>query len=250
MMIMGLGLVVTVASALVMAGIPFPFGLERLFRIIGMVLTGMALALLLSFVTSRMAKKFDYTPRREDDYLEYAEADRTDEVRDIRVAIADYLAENESTPFFIDTLSHISTQLDSFRKRCNSAHAVLENRFGMGGLSFNKFSSSVLSLQSYLMKLVENLLAKMEAFDAEDYEKKINRFLQQNRLEEAEAHKAVEKEYKSYAESVTKQLDAAILRMDKLILEMAKLSDGELEKAMSALCNMDDTIDHTRLYGT
>ena len=249
----GLGVIIVIISAVVMitgAGSLLPSAMNGVIRIIIMVFAAIAITILVNLAASRVYKKISdlLTPQEE---TEEAPEDiiKEDLLLTRRVGISDYLARNKSTPFFRETLGQMPAQFDNFQKRYASIHSVLENRFGAGGLSFSKFSSSVDDLQSYLEQLAGNLLAKMEAFDEADYEEKINRFLQQNRLEEAEAHKVVENEYKNYALGVSKQLDSAILKMDILILEMARLSDAELEKAMSALCNMDEAINDTRLYG-
>ena len=249
----GLGTVITIISAVIMitgAGSLLPSAMNVVIRIIILALAAITITLLVNMAASRADKKInDLQAPPEETEEAPAEIIEIDLLSTRREATEGYLEKNKSTPFFREIIGHLPAQYDGFQKRYASIHRVLEDRFGAGGLSFSKFSSSVDDLQSYLSKLADNLLAKMDAFDEADYEEKINRFLQQNRLEEAEAHKVVENEYKNYAQRVSKQFDSAILKMDRLILEMAKLSDAELEKAMSALCGIDDAIQDTRLYG-
>lgn len=256
LMIVGLGVSFFLVSLVMMvsgADRFLPLSINGALRIIIMVVAAIGVSLLINLAASRVYAKIGSLLKPVDELSDDPGEDDAEPEAELssryREYIADYLNKNKSTPFFRDTLSNLSAQLESFQKRHVSLNTILEARFGAGGLSYGKFSSSVNDLRSYLMKLASNLLLKMEAFDEEDYEEKINRFLQQNRLEEADAHKRVEMEYTSYAQSVTKQFDGAILKMDRLILEMGKLSDAELEKAMDALLNMEDTIKDTRMYG-
>ena len=256
LMVIGLGVSIFLASLVMIilgADRLLPLSTNGILRIITMIPAAISVVLLNNLVASRVCTKIDrllkptnHYDKEQDEDIVQPEPELSLSYRD---SIADYLEKNKSTPFFRDTLSHLSTQLESFQRRHTSVHAVLEARFGTGGLSYAKFSSPANNLRGYLMNLIGNLLLKMKTFDEVDYEEKINRFLQQNRLEEAEAHKRVEKEYSSYAQSVSKRFDSAILKMDRLILEIGKLSDAELEKAMDTLCNMDATIKDIELYG-
>lgn len=261
--IIGLSVVVIIVSAAMLisnAESLLPSAMSMAIRISLTVLFAAAISVPTYLAASRVRDKVDglslpQDEPREGDFGEDAAPQpeipaEEDLLPILQGAIADYLSGNESTPFFTETLGRLSAQLDSFQKRYVGVCRVLERRFGAGGLSFSKFLSSVDDLRHYLIKLADNLLMKMEAFDEVDYEEKINRFLQQNRLEEAEACRAVENEYKSYARGVSKQFDSAILKTDRLILEMARLSDAELEKVMNALCSIDEAIDNTKLYVT
>ena len=236
-------LAVGVLFVFMMVGRLLPEVLVGVFRIIAIVLVAMGLILIVSLTMLwALKKKKSILISLKDDN------EGNVSLQDCINDIARYLRDNESTPFFRGTLEHISMQLGSFQNRFDNVYTALEGRFGRGGLSYNKFSVPVEDLKSYLVKLIGNLLFKMVSFNEEEYADKIERFRESNRIDDVESHMALENEYKDYAVGVIRQLDNAILKMDKLILEMYRLNDAELEKSMGVLCAIDNTISDTRFY--
>jgi len=239
----GLGVFILVNSIFIMIFDTFPMPLHGAFRVLALFGLAVFFTFNIGLAAILIEKKLPVIPAQD------TEDDAAEILLECKNHVEKYLAENKSTPFFRSILGEISSKLIGFQNRYINIHDALETRFGVGGLSYDRFSSAVETQQNLLVKLVYNLLTKMKSFDENEYEEKINHFMVMNRPEEAEAHKAVEKEYKNHAEDVSKQLDKAIIKLDKLILEMARLNDSELAKAMNVLCNMDDVIKDTKLYG-
>lgn len=165
-----------------------------------------------------------------------------------KAGIGDYLRENKSTPFFRDKLSSISERIDTFSSRCDKIEAVIIGRFGFAGLSRGKFLAPVKALQEYLAGLASNLISRMNVFSEEEYSVRIAEFTKANRSADLREYEEVEREYKDYAENTLVAFDGAILKLDRLTLEVSKLSETETEKALNIMHDLDDLVKETRFY--
>jgi len=162
--------------------------------------------------------------------------------------IAVYLRENESTSYFREKLSAVAERLNALVFRYDNLKGIITKRFGSAGLTYNKFVTPVTVLQYYTINLVNSLMMKMRTFNEEEYSRRINEFTQSNRVKEAEGYKSVEHEYKNYTEKTLAALDDAVLKLDKLTLEISKLGESDSDKALHIMQDLEATIKDTQLY--
>ena len=162
-------------------------------------------------------------------------------------AIKNYLREHQSTAFFREKLNAILKLLNAFGSRRDTIQDVIKERFG-SGLSYSKFAAPVMALEEHLIDQVNNLVSRMRIFNEEEYRRKITEFTTKNRIEEAAEYKEIEQEYKDYTEQIITAFDSAALKLDKLTLEMSKLRESDVDKAMSIMNDLDSAIKETQLY--
>jgi len=162
--------------------------------------------------------------------------------------IATYLYSNKSTPFFREKLTAAADRLRTFGSRCGNIQNMLVNRFGLTGLSYGKFAVPVLETQEYLIGLVDDFITRMRLFNEEEYSVRIKEFTETNRIKDAEAYEGIEREYKAYAENLVIVLDDTILKFDRLILELSKIDETDINKAMDIMRNLEDAIKDTQFY--
>ena len=165
-----------------------------------------------------------------------------------KAAIEDYLRDDPSTPYFREKLTAISKRLGAFEVRRDNIKNVIVERFGPAGLSYGKFSAPVAMLQDYLVGLVNSLLARMRVFNEAEYHDRISELTHANRDNDAEAYRALEREYKNYTEQTLHAFDDATLKLDRLALEISKLSESDVEKAMDIMHDLDAVIEDTKFY--
>jgi len=163
-------------------------------------------------------------------------------------AIEGYLRENQSTPFFREKLKGVAERLNTFGSRCETIRNIIIERFGSAGLSYGKFAAPVTALQEHLITLASNLVSRMRVFNEEEYGRRIEEFTKTNRIKEATDYKEIEQEYKDYAEKTIAAYDSAILKLDKLALEISKLRESDVDKAMHIMHDLDAAIKDTQLY--
>ena len=173
---------------------------------------------------------------------------RSSELTKCREDIHKYLKENESSQYFREKLSSISGRLDAFDKRCEKLRGIITNRFCPAGLSYGRFAAPVEELREYVIKIVNNLLSRMQVFDEKEYMTRIDEFMRSGRRSEAEGYYAVMQQYKDFAEKTLVALDDAILRLDRLTLELSKLSEADIEKAQNIMNDLEEAIQNTQLY--
>lgn len=162
--------------------------------------------------------------------------------------IKNYLRDNQSTPYFRNTFTQLLERLDTFGTRCENMKGMIIRRFGTTGLSYGKFAAPVAMLQEYLLQLTSGLMTRMQVFNEEEYARRIAEFKQAGRDQEAAEYSQLEKEYTDYAEMTLNAFDQSILKLDKLILEISKLNEGDSERAISIMQELDEVIQDTRLY--
>jgi len=169
-------------------------------------------------------------------------------IRDCKQAITLYLRENSSTPFFRERLTGIARRLDTFEQRYKNAEEIITRRFETTELSYTKFAAPVVALQDYIIKLADSLVTRMNIFNEEEYEGKIGAFANAGRADEAEGYKAIEQEYQAFATQTLAALDDAILKLDRLVLEISKLSEADIEKALSIMHDLEEAIGDIKYY--
>jgi hypothetical protein len=165
-----------------------------------------------------------------------------------KTALESYLSENRSTPFFREKLQALLERIEAFSARYNNIREVITGRFGSAGLSYGKFAAPVETLREYLTALTNSLISRMRVFNEEEYSGRIGELTKANRAADATGYKELEQEYQNYATKALAAFDDAILRLDRLALEISKLGEADIEKAMSILSDLDAVIRDTQFY--
>lgn len=163
-------------------------------------------------------------------------------------SIEAYLRENKSTPWFREKLNILARRVATFASRCENIREIITTRFGQTGLSYAKFAGPVIELQGYLIKLTDNLVKGMRVFNEEEYRSLIGEFEETGQTEKAAEYQELEKEYMAYVETVMAAFDDANLRLDRLMLELSRLGEADMEKALRIMHDLDEAIRDTKLY--
>ena len=216
------------------------FALQGTVYIVVSVLSIIAGGLMLYLLSSWTAKK---------EYVTYISGiDPDTSLNSCRSSIESYLRKNKSTPFFREKLTSISERLNTFGLRCDNIKDVIIKRFGSTGLSYVKFAAPVNEMKKYLVNLVNNFISKLRVFNEAEYSLRIGEFIESNRMKDAADYRKVEQIYKDYAEKTLVAFDDAILKLDKLSLEISKLGDADVDKAMNIMRDLDSAIKDIKLY--
>ena len=162
--------------------------------------------------------------------------------------INQYLTENVSTEFFRNILVEAVLILENFGKKQNSLFSMLKKRFDTSTLSYNKFTAPIELLQTQVFNLIDGLLTRLDTFDESGCIVRIKLLEAKDRHDEANNLKSLYNDYVDYARNVDNVLNNALFRMDKLILEISKLSDNELQLAFESLKEMEDIISNVKFY--
>jgi len=167
---------------------------------------------------------------------------------DRRNSVLHYLQTNDSTEYFSSTLTAIAQRLDAFYMSCNIIKDIIVKRFGAAGLSYHKFTAPIEELQEYICSLVDSLILRMHAFNEENYQCKIADLTRNNRLKEAEEYKEIEREHQGYAHKTLAALNDAIIKVDKLVIEVSKLSEADFDNAAAIMADLETAIKDAPLY--
>jgi hypothetical protein len=174
--------------------------------------------------------------------------DMQDPIKNLQFQIMDYLNTDESTPSFRAKLQTIHKQSTTLVKKRDSIKKLVEDRLGEGGLSHEKFVGQTNQLLEFLCATGTDLVEKLKHFDETEYSVQLARYERENRYKEYAQAKTVMSSYEKYLNDVATIFDTAVIQLDSLILEFAKLNDEELEKSLAALEELNKTISHTQLY--
>ena len=171
-----------------------------------------------------------------------------DSFEDCKASVEKYLHENASTPFFREKMTAIAQRIGALGTRSGRIKEIILQRFGTDGLSYDKFVAPVDSVQQFLVSRTQSLVAKMTVFDEEEYASRITELMKANRVAEAATYIDLEQEYKVYAEATLKSFDDAIIKLDRLVLEISKISEKDVDSAMNIMHDLDSIIDDTKFY--
>ncbi|MDR1913836.1 MAG: hypothetical protein LBQ68_05055 [Clostridiales bacterium] len=172
-----------------------------------------------------------------------APAERYQTLDDCINAINVYLRENSKV--FSIKLNTIIDQLQRMKRKQEGVKDVLLQKFSEGELSYVKFNEAVVGTEKLLRSGVKNILTRLYAFDEEEYRKAFS----PNRKDRvSEAKRALFTEYEQYIITTTEYNEDILFKLDKLILELTKLSDADDIDGMSALHEIDKLISDAKWY--
>jgi hypothetical protein len=161
-------------------------------------------------------------------------------------AIKFYISHNIRT--FREDLSSLVDQIERFDKKKNLYEGNLLQRFTRSEMSFTKFYVPIISIEDVFRQILKGVLTRINSFDEEEYEtmlsnKKISRKAWLER-------KAIFDEYKTYVSRAVQTGDDILLRIDRLQLEVSKLSSTlpqDIEK-LESIQEIDTLISEVKWY--
>jgi len=175
-------------------------------------------------------------------------AEKAEPLTKRRLNVERYLQNNSSTQEFRELLGDIVSLINQFDKKEVALFSMLKNRFDEGTIAYDKFAAPIENLLERILKLIDSLVMRMESFDEEECENKIKRFKSRGEYSNAKEYEDLKQEYLTYVEGVEQILDNSALRLDKLVLEMSKLTDDELERSLKSLNEIETVIKDAQLY--
>jgi uncharacterized protein YutE (UPF0331/DUF86 family) len=174
---------------------------------------------------------------------------QSDPVKRLAREIEKYLRENKSTDFFRENLLAISKHMQIINKQVEGVEKVAAKRFYENSLSYNQFVQPVRHLFEHLINLGEDLIDKLDMFDEERYQHKIDELAKTKSLGEVNEYEEVMSNYIEYTNAIVSSFENTVIKLDKLILEIGKLSNEELLHSVFALQELNTVIANTKLYG-
>ena len=161
-------------------------------------------------------------------------------------ALSQYIKGNPET-FAADLRAAIG-QIERMKKKKQTIRAILLDRFTDTEMSYKKFEGAVDSVENIMLLNVKALLRRVSAFDEGEYEDALKRGGASAKL--AESRRAILGEYTSFVSRSVEDNEEILIRLDKLILEMAKLGDlhGGAVEDMPAMREIDALIGDTKWY--
>lgn len=155
----------------------------------------------------------------------------------------------------IDVLKHdvelALNQLERLKNRKLKLLEVLEQRFDASELSYKKFYSVVHAIEELFYANIKSILNKLGVFSVSDFaaiaDLKKNKKLSAKIIEEK---MQVYNEYLKFVNDSLNTNEEILLKLDKLLLEIARLGSLDLESIenMSCMKEIDALISQTKLY--
>ncbi|MUG66822.1 hypothetical protein GNP94_12490 [Paenibacillus campinasensis] len=142
-------------------------------------------------------------------------------------------------------------QLERMKNRKMKLLEVLEQRFDASELSYKKFYSVVHAVEDLFYKNIKSILNKLGVFSVSDFaaiaDLKKNKKLSAKIIEEK---MQVYNEYLQFVNDSLNTNEEILLKLDKLLLEIARLGSLDMESIenMSCMKEIDALIKQTKLY--
>ena len=161
-------------------------------------------------------------------------------------ALALYVKNNVDT--FAADLKTAIRQIERMKKKKQTIHDILLERFSDTEMSYAKFEGAVAGVENIMLLNTKSLLHRVMAFDEEEYEDALGSGAGGGRL--AEKRRAILREYTSFVSRSVEDNEEILLRLDELILEVSKLGDlhdGAVDN-LPAMREIDALIGDTKWY--
>ena len=142
-------------------------------------------------------------------------------------------------------------QLERIDKKKHALLNVLTGRFDRTELSFGKFNTVIQEVEKLFYLNVRGCLTKLSVFDAAEYSQFAGK-LSSGRFPAAVMQKknALYNEYFTYVKGCLGANEEILLKLDQLLLEIARLGSMDYEAALEMPCMQELTalIGQTKLY--
>ncbi|MFS0724585.1 hypothetical protein [Paenibacillus sp. 1P07SE] len=148
-------------------------------------------------------------------------------------------------------MEHGRDQLRRMSVRRRSLNALLAERFEPGELSYTKFMRVIQEVEQLFYRNIRGMLNKLDVFDAADF----RNFAKRHQTSSFSSRLVQEKTglYREYMAAMSGYLEAneeILLKLDKLLLEISRLSSSDYRNVEEMPCmrEIDALIKHTKLY--
>lgn len=173
---------------------------------------------------------------------------QSDPVKQLLFEIDKYFESDETIDRIKDGLSAIKNSLPAIKRQYDNVNLLVGNRFDADSLSHKKFMAPVENLFQTMTKAVSDLIQKLKLFDEAECVRKIEKYNNSGYYNRVQEQEEILNNYFKYISDITNSIEEISVRFDKLILEIGKFSDEELNKSLSMLAELDNVISHTKLY--
>ena len=139
-------------------------------------------------------------------------------------------------------------QIKRFRRKFDTIHDILLQKFSAQEMSFQKFNGVLKEVERVIYMNMRSILNKISAFDVDEYETMLKRGAGDDAF--AQEKMNIYNTYIAYVNDATKTNEDILLKLDRLLLEISQynsLEDGDVQK-LPAMIEMDDLIQHANLY--
>lgn len=152
---------------------------------------------------------------------------------------------------FQQEMNLFAEQMDRFIHKEETIHQVLLQKFDQSEMSFQKFETTINSVEDVFYMNIRSVLNRLAAFDEDDY-----RYIQSQQAKKSLSAEVITtkmgiyNEYIQFVKQATHENESILLKLDRLLLEISKFSSltpEELEN-MSAMKEIDSLIDATKYY--
>ena len=155
---------------------------------------------------------------------------------------------NSDKRTFQKDIQLIFEQIRRLKKKKETIHEILLQKFSASEMSFQKFENTIKAVEEVFYLNIRSILNRLNAFDEVDYnEVKKSDILTSEILQ---SKKSILEDYISFVKDAINDNEEILLKLDRLLLEISKLNSlesGELEK-MSIMGEIDDLIGQTKFY--
>jgi hypothetical protein len=171
-----------------------------------------------------------------------------DSLASLQSSIQFYITNNIRT--FRDSLSELSNQADKFRKKKQTYEESLLKKFKRTEMTFAKFWGTIENVEDVFKQILKGVLTRIGSFDEEEYETMLsNKNISRKTYLE---RKAIYDEYKSYVSRAVQTGNDILLKVDRLQLEVSKLSSDtpnpeDIEK-LEAVKEIETLISEVKWY--
>ena len=165
---------------------------------------------------------------------------------DCAAAVKRYIATGEKS--FRSELDAILVQIERMQKRETALHELIKEKFSSAEMSYAKFHNAVDGVKYIMILNVKNTIHRISSFDEDEYYAAIK-----NTKTNSEILRSKRDIFNDYAIFMKKSVDSneeILIRVDKLILEISKLSeihDGSVED-IDAVKEIDALINDAKWY--
>lgn len=166
------------------------------------------------------------------------------------------LAEKRDKKVFIKDINTVTEQISRIRSRNESLDTILRQHFSPQEITSVRFHTIIDSVNDLFYGNVKKMLNRITIFDDRDYNVIMYKLKYSTvRLSEEDAdilreRLAVYQEHLDYIKNLIEMNEGIIVKLDRLLLELAKLDDFDetnIEKT-PAIQEMNDLIQQTKLY--
>lgn len=153
---------------------------------------------------------------------------------------------------FAPNLSAMIAQSDRFKRKKATITGSLLERFSDSEMSYSKFTSVIDNIEKIIIFNTRSLVTRLISFDEEEYESLLHRSyaMGSGNDEVTKSRLGIYNEYLDYAKKAVDINENMLIKLDALVLEIAKLSSFDVNDInnMDAIRELETLIQDTKLY--